>query len=41
MAERARRMLEAGVKKTEAAARLGITRERLDRLLARYGEEEA
>jgi hypothetical protein len=41
MAQQARRMLEAGMKKTEAAARLGITRERLDRLLARYGEDEA
>lgn len=40
LAEEARRLLAAGMKKTEAAARLGVTRERLDRLLGRYAGEE-
>ncbi len=39
MAEEAARLLASGLSKTEAAARLGISRERLDRLLQRYAGE--
>jgi len=41
LAEEADRMMREGMKKTEVARRLGISRERLDRLLARWmaGEE--
>jgi len=40
LVERARRILKAGASLTQAAARLGISRQRLERLLARYGGEE-